>query len=245
MGNIRIFLLFLVLIFILCGCQKIPADKAAIGTEPATAESTNPEDADHLSNKENDFIHDAFSPTTPDEETTIRYGTEYPLIYSEEIDYSLVNSAIAKTIDDIVAQIKESTDEISLFTTDYAVQMQSSEYVSVLYNVFFNVEGSAHPVDMAFGINLDINGNTVQLHDFVTIDNQLAEDFKAAWNKQTIDELQDYLNTYSDETLLELLGKTDSLSSNVGFYLTENSIVILFTVPRAAGSYVSVALPKS
>lgn len=195
--------------------------------------------------KVSDFIHNAFSPTPVDEETTILYGTVYPLIYGGEIDYRLVNSAINTIIDNIITQIRENADEISQFSTDYKIKLQTEEYVSIVYEVYYNVEGSAHPVDMSIGINLDINGNTMQLQDFLTIDSQLVADFKAAWEAQTMAQLQDYLDTYNDDALLNSLGQIDSPTFNVSFYMTEESIVILFPVPRAAGSYASVALPRT
>ena len=173
------------------------------------------------------------------------YSVKCPVLNSDDFDYSATNTAIEECITLEIEQILDGTETVSELTTEYTIALQSSDTISILYTLYFNSQDSAHPVDFAFGINTNHSGETLTLQDILAVDQQLVSDFKTAWSEQTDEILQNYLDTYTDESLLELFIQMDSPQSNVHFYMTGDAVVIIFPIPRAAGSYVTITLSNA
>lgn len=167
---------------------------------------------------------------------------KYPVLYNENHDFSLPNNTIKTILDQKAASLLDNTSEITVFSSDYTVTLQSSEYISILYKLYVNIKGTAHPTDAEFGINTDMEGKPLTLQDILPLDQTFVTQFKAAWNEQCEETLLNYLDDYTDEALLALLQESNSAASDISFYLTEDGVTILFPVPRAVGSYVHIQL---
>lgn len=229
------------LISMLCGCQAKPVAQETIAQNETTTFHT-PETTEAA--QTNSSTEGVETNNSTEETIFYPYLVRCPIFHSEDYDYSLSNKTIANTLEQKIEYIADASNDVADFSADYTVELQSSNFVSILYKIYLNREDTAHPVDIVFGINVDKTGQTVTLKDVLTIDSVLVENFRTAWQDQSNEALQNYLDQYTDKELLELFEEIDPISSDVGFYMTEENIVILFPVPRAAGSNVFIELPR-
>ncbi len=215
--NITLLVMFIILILI-GGCTAIHSDN-----------NTNSDNNKNI-NIENELFEQV--------EDNLDVKIEYPQIKEDEND-------ITEKINEIIkeAAINEYYDKWNLegLTIDqsYEIKNQENRLLSIVFNGYVNVEGTAHPTDTyhAVTINLD-TGEKLALSDFI-------ESYKDLENSITDNEYEVIyggLKVYSSDEILSIIRNNfENISiddNNQAFYVSEgNKICIIVEMSHAEGDY--------
>jgi uncharacterized protein YceK len=183
---------------------------------------------------------------------------QYPQIHGlgdnskEKIINDLIkNDVLNSQVEAPIKYYQDSGDTKVNLTLDlkYQVKMNTNELLSVIYTGYSNIQGSAHPTNDIYTINMDVkNATKLKLSDFTTIDANLAEKIKQSTSvtndavKGGMDKnvLITAIKSMDDETLIQ--GLKDQEAYNT-FYVTPDSLVVSVDVAHAIGDYALVELP--
>lgn len=151
------------------------------------------------------------------------------------------NQVINSSIQAYIQELKDIYGED--LVADYQITLQNSNYVSLVYSG--NIEKAAYPRQFKSGITIDLkNGNRVPLNAILnlndtvkhTIEDKLMNIFKA----KDIDFKAIFPNGI--DNLLSNKEMTPA-TSDLQYYLINNEVVLIFSVPHAIGDYVECTLP--
>lgn len=133
---------------------------------------------------------------------------------------------------------------------EYLVELEgkttynSDDLLSIVCTGMYNYKTAAYPTNMCFSINLNDKAERVYFKDLYNINDELYDVF-ASYAQAKIDEdFPDYGLTVED-----MLCTKDSFisgikdESTVDFYITEDSVGFIYSVPHVAGDYQTVEIP--
>lgn len=138
-----------------------------------------------------------------------------------------------------------TTEEMETFTLDinYNVTLKSEQFLSIQFSGYTFDEGAAHPNDIFYTINIDMNKSiALQLKDMVDIDEEFVAKFKEGELQSTISEQKGILNERSDDEWIRLLKDADSRQSGISSYLTNRSLGISVEVPFVVGNHAELEI---
>ena len=131
--------------------------------------------------------------------------------------------------------------------SNFTVEYNGSNILSVKYSIFANVKNAAHPVDMIHTANIDTALlKILKLKDAVTIDESLVEKFmKGRYAPRGEDLDLESAGALKDVTAgfdkKELLNGFKNPSE--AFYFTKDSLVLSAEVAHAVGDHIEFAIP--
>ncbi|MNC29007.1 hypothetical protein D3C75_772400 [compost metagenome] len=181
-------------------------------------------------------------------DVTIKYPQ---IIFTEpNTGQNKVNEMIEEEAGKVMRYYDNSTEGLIL-EIDYQIQRQDEEVLSIQYAGSGYVEGAAHPNNMFYTTNVDLQkGNLIRLKDVVEINRDFAEKLIAGKFQiaesvvATKEEILDYLNLFTTEELIERFKNADSLDnigtddqSDIFSYFTADSIGISVGVSHASGDH--------
>lgn len=163
------------------------------------------------------------------------FNVSYPVLKSENKDMNVVNSVIlARVVDELPFEDAETTTNIDL---DYEIEQANDAFISILFFGLCDTYGAAHPNNITFTINFDLNHNRpLSLYDVITGEDNMLEKVHGAMESQldkgTVEAFERLL---VDELLEQIWDKYE------GFYIKDERIYIRFFIPVGSyfGEYIS------
>ncbi len=166
-----------------------------------------------------------------------------------------VNEMIKEEAGKVMRYYDNSTEGLNL-EIDYQIQRQDEEMLSIQYAGVGYVEGAAHPNNLFYTTNVDLQkGNLIRLKDVVEINRDFAEKLIAGKFQMaesavaTKEEILEDLNMFTTEELIERFKNADSLDtigtdkqSVIFSYFTADSIGISVGVSHATGDHAEFLL---
>ncbi len=151
----------------------------------------------------------------------------------------------------------ELSDEIQIRIdngeyTEYILELvgetayNGDDFISVVYKGIYNNKTAAHPTNMCFSVNLNAEAERVYFVDLYLISDELYDVFA----KYAQDEIDRKYEGYGLSVEDMLCTKDSFISgieneSSVNFYMTEDSVGFIYSVPHAVGDYQTVEVPLS
>lgn len=157
------------------------------------------------------------------------FNVTYPVLKSEKKNMNVVNSVIlARVVNELYYEDAETTIDIDL---DYEVKHANDAFISILFTGFYNTQGAAHPNNISFTINFDLNHNRpLSLYDVIIIEDNLLEKVHGAMESQNEKEGVGAFEKLSVDKLYEQI-----YDKNEGFYIYDGKIYIRFSITAGAG----------
>ena len=157
------------------------------------------------------------------------FNVTYPVLKSEKKNMNVVNSVIlARVVNELYYEDAETTIDIDL---DYEVKHANDAFISILFTGFYNTQGAAHPNNISFTINFDLNHNRpLSLYDVIIIEDNLLEKVHGAMESQIEKEGVEAFEKLSVDKLYEQI-----YDKNEGFYIYDGKIYIRFSITAGAG----------
>jgi len=128
----------------------------------------------------------------------------------------------------------------------HTIKWKTSEFISVAFEGMGYVEGTAHPNNLFYTLNLDIGtGEPVRLADRVTVDSAFVNALLKAAQDTLEPELYEAFRVNFDNKsdLLQYLADADSNTSGFYSYFTPAAVGISLSVPHALGDHIEIELP--
>lgn len=156
------------------------------------------------------------------------FNVSYPILKSEEKDMNVVNSVIlARVVNELYYEDSNTTIDIDL---NYEIKYATDAFISILFTGFYNTHGAAHPNNISFTINFDLNQNRpLRLYDMVVIEDNFLEKVHGAIKSQLDQEGLEIYERFSVNELYKQIYNT-----NQGFYMQDGKLYIRFSI--TAGS---------
>ena len=178
---------------------------------------------------------------TPDSQAL---NLNYPFLTGAGKDYSSIN----KLIEDAVYKrmyydLFEGKNFIPEYTKlDYTVTYATDNLISFFYEGTVMVEMAAHPTKLKQGFTFDLKEERrLFVTDYITINDTFGECFLSAWNMQIDDTITDNY-VISQNGVLDNLKRCDQDGSETSFYISQDTLRIVYPVPFAVGGYQTVCL---
>ena len=176
-------------------------------------------------------------------------SVQYPCLISDDRDLCGVNELIKGIVDDsIQVYFDESGDEKydeCFLELDYAITYANEQFISIIITGMAYVKPSAHPTQILFTINIDLEDvSRILLRDVYEIDNEFLNVYKEAFRSEEPERskiLDNY--EYGDDFLLDDLMQSDSLFVAVQTYFTDDSLGISLPVAFVIGGHVEIEIP--
>ncbi|MBD7911465.1 MULTISPECIES: DUF4163 domain-containing protein [Clostridium] len=166
-------------------------------------------------------------------------------------------STINKLIKDgAEAYISNGVEDNLNLEINYKITLSNENVLSIQYSGVANLEQAAHPTNVFYTTNIDMNnGKIIKLTDLLKVNENLANSFKKGKlvcyttfdnEKDTVEyqsNIKELVNNMDNNELISQFEKADSkekmISEYVAFcYLTEDSIGISIGVGHSAGDHV-------
>lgn len=157
-----------------------------------------------------------------------------------------INELIKNEALEIINGYKESGNKFSLDIT-YKIKWKSSKILSIEYLGYANVTGGAHPSNIEFTTNIDINkGSSPKLNDIVNIDVSLSQKYKHGkyqpWSTDLNLESAGVLNQVKDSlTSDDLIEQFQQKRAK--FYFTKDSLGMSADIAHVVGDHVEFEIP--
>lgn len=141
-------------------------------------------------------------------------------------------------------------DMVVLLFMDYITKVKDENFLSIYYTARYSSKYSAHPSELVYTTNIDLDRDKkVLLKDIVTINQDFINSFRQ-WKFKTYEEdnmelneaIEVYFEGLSDEELLQGFMNADQISANntwgVYSYITPDKLGISISVPHVIGDHV-------
>lgn len=134
--------------------------------------------------------------------------------------------------------------------TEYILKLEGEtvyngdDHISIVYKGIYNNKTAAHPTNLCFSVNLNDKAERVYFKDIYNVSDELYEVFASYAQTKVDEDLADYGLSVKD-----ILCTKDSFlagienESTVNFYMTEDSVGFIYSVPHAVGDYLTVEIP--
>lgn len=157
------------------------------------------------------------------------FNVSYPVLKSEKRDMNVVNSVIlARVVDELYFEDAETTIDIKL---DYEIKQANDAFISILFTGLYNTYGAAHPNNISFTINFDLNHNKpLSLYDVIILEDNLLEKVHGAMESQLENEGVKAFEKLSVDKLYEQI-----YDKHEGFYIQDGKVYIRFSISAGAG----------
>ncbi|MDF2543280.1 MAG: hypothetical protein K0S47_2998 [Herbinix sp.] len=146
-------------------------------------------------------------------------------------------------------QPKNGTPRYSL-KINYIVKLVNEHFISILYNVDFNTAFAAHPSEMIYTTNLNLDTEErLRLPDMIPINKAFVNEFRT-WpfitfeegNQELNNAIKDYLSNITEEELIQGFKQSDLINSENSWgiysYLTADKLGVSLAVPHYIGDHV-------
>jgi len=159
-------------------------------------------------------------------------------ICGEEFDYTESNVDVTET-------------EYSSYFIDlnHHIVYKTKSFVSIVFDGFLNKKHTAHPTNLYFTLNINLDsGNRVLLKDIYPVNNELYEVFNEyAYNKLESTADEKWLESFDVSLLYNKEDFLDGLESEKYYciYYTKDSLGISFPVVHAMGDHMEIEIPYS
>jgi hypothetical protein len=217
---------------------------------PQDGLNTNKEDTSQSSNS----TYSITTATSPKDNIKIQYPQIKGMTDNSKentINDLIKNDILKSQVEDRINAYQDATEPNVKLTLDlnYQVTMNTTTLLSFVYTGYSNIEGTAHPTSIIYGVTFDLeNATKLELSDFTTLDTNFAKKIKqsTAVTNDTVkngmdkDVLITAIKSIDDQTLIQ--GLKTKWAYNT-FYVTPNSLVVSVEVIHAIGDYALVELP--
>lgn len=146
--------------------------------------------------------------------------------------------------DDIQTRIDNGEYTEYLIELDGETTYNENDIISVVYTGTYNYKTAAYPTNMCFSVNLNYSGERVYFKDMYNIGDELYSVFA----KHAQDEIDRKYEGYGLSVEDMLCTKDNFISgiedeSTVNFYIIDDYVGFIYSVPHAAGDYQTVEIP--
>ncbi|UKS26659.1 DUF4163 domain-containing protein [Paenibacillus sp. HWE-109] len=144
----------------------------------------------------------------------------------------VINSLIREEAMQLLKQYKNGEVELSSLNIDYSIKLNREKMISIQYTGIANFKNAAHPYNVFFVTNINVNkGTVIKLFDIIHVDKKFMEFFQTGTFQSVSPIYQEgYLEKYSITELLETF-------KNANFYFTDEALGISLGVPYAMGDH--------
>ena len=157
---------------------------------------------------------------------------EYPFFTAPEgININQLNELVYKQ--SVKTQLEKYDNKTGLYYKGkYSIKLLDKEYASILFESESYLDGSAYPVDNGFGLTYNVKKNkTEDLYEIIEKSN--LDKIIDAKNFKVVKAVNDFLTDPAFEYYMHV-------DSSSGFYLTDDSFGLIFSLPHVAGDYATV-----
>ncbi|EFM10558.1 hypothetical protein PaecuDRAFT_2468 [Paenibacillus curdlanolyticus YK9] len=183
---------------------------------------------------------------------------KYPQLAGMESDAR--QQAINKLLQDQALAILQAYDVVQdkpTIDVSYTIAWQSPQLLSIEYTGYGNVEGAAHPSNLFYTTNVDLDDAAlVRLKEAYEINEAFVQHLKSGAFEVlspallTKAEVVEQLAQYTNEEWIEQLKRADSLESigteqqsDIYSFFMKEKLGLSLPVAHAAGDHVELALP--
>lgn len=176
----------------------------------------------------------------------------YPQITTnnDEIEISKINKIIETEARKVLKYYDNSFGGLDL-DIDYKIQREDDKILSIQFSGIGYLDGAAHPNNLFFTTNIDIQKATrLRLNDLIDINQEFIAKIRSGEfsmvqeNEKIKQEILSNFNLYTTEELSDSFKNADSLDnigtdnqSDIYSYLIEDSIGISVSVSHASGDH--------
>lgn len=191
-----------------------------------------------VSTNNNEVSYTILTKTYKDKDIVIRYPQIVNLDNTNK--QRKINSIIKSEALKVLNYYKGDENNTSL-EINYNIKLNNGRLLSIIYSGAGYVKGSAHPNNLFYSTNINVdNGTTIRLSNIVNINKTFIEKLKEK-NTNTAG----VFDNFTDEELIKMLVNGDSLDSigtesqtDVFSYFTKDSLGVSLSVPHAIGDHV-------
>lgn len=156
----------------------------------------------------------------------------------------IINQIIKNDVLKVQNTYKSIGQEFSL-EINYSIKLNKPNVLSIRYFGYGNVKGSAHPSNLLFTTNININNaSRIKLTDLVYANLTLAKKLRTAKyvgpykiNSELKSAINNYLGQLTNNDLIRMFKTADSAQAEAYSYLTNDSLVISIPISHVLGDY--------
>ena len=164
---------------------------------------------------------------------------QYPRFIGNTNDFAKENHLLTEALADYLQGYGTNVSGLEL-DINYNVTYASNEIVSIVFGGTSNSTHAAYPISFSFSVNIIMTVPKIaEPSDIVEINEALAQKFMISAKKQNNIAIREYFQQFTISEAESILKQND-----VYFYLTDNEIGALITIPHAIGDYVDLRIPK-
>jgi len=179
---------------------------------------------------------------------------KYPSLsgLGNEYDGQKINDMIREEATAYLRLIGEDIDNLQMYEINYVVKFSGSKLLSIAYDGLANYEGAAHPINVFYSTNIDLeNIKKLSLSDMIGDIEALADLYMSALAEEHDDEVMKaacdhiyQMNTRDD--IVNGLKEADNAYGsglNIFTYYSKEGMGISWGVPFALGDHVEIEIP--
>lgn len=182
------------------------------------------------------------------ENVTINYPQITNLIDKDK--QKLINDVLKNEALKVLNYYKDSTGDVTL-DINYIIKYKGNDQLSVQYSGIAYVKGVAHPNNLFYTTNIDLNKAVkLRLSDLAQIDEDFINKFKSSVDKSDQPGKLS-VQQYTTANLVKMFNNSDSLDnigtvnqSDIFSYITKDTIGISVSVSYAEGGHVEFEIKK-
>ena len=190
----------------------------------------------------------------PAEYTEKNVKINYPQVsnLTDKNKQKIINQTIKN---DVLKQLNmyKSYGEGITADINYSIKLNNGKLLSISYSGYTNFKNAAHPSNIFFTTNININNETkVKLSDLVNINKAFVKKVRVAkyigplnLTKEVSDGVKTTLSWYTDADLTRMLKSADAVKGESFSYLTKDSLVVSLPMIHVIGDYGEFAVKYS
>lgn len=156
----------------------------------------------------------------------------------------VINQIIKNEVLKVQNAHKSIGQEFSLEIND-SIKLNKPNVLSIRYFGYGNVKGSAHPSNLLFTTNININNaSRIKLTDLENVNLTLAKKLRTAEyvgpyliNSELKSAINNYLSQLTNNDIIRMLKTADYAQAEAYSYFTNDSLVICKPVSHVLGDY--------
>ena len=169
---------------------------------------------------------------------------DYPFLIGADKDYSVINKLIEDAVyERMYGDVFKGLNLVPEYTKfDYTVTCATDDLISFIYEGTIKREESALITKLKLGFTFDLKAERrLYIRDFVPLNDAFVEYFLTACKLQMDDMIVKYLN-YPKANVLNNLIQCDQDGSETSFYISQDTLCIVYPVPSRLGGDLTVRL---
>jgi hypothetical protein len=178
-------------------------------------------------------------------ETDSKHYIQYPQLNGKE--YSDVNTLIKNTVNHYWEELT-SNEDVDYLLIDYRITHKSDNLLSIVFEGSLNVRTAAHPTDLFYTLNIDLNrSKKLRLSDIYYVNQDFArviiDKWQAYLNECNSEAPTDTTEIDSNEDILNYLKQADN-DSIICSYFTDKKVGVSISVSHVMCDHMEIEIEK-